>query len=154
MPRPRKPTAPTHQELVQQADRERPMLTWRERQAIRRLTEANRHARAERSGYDPLELRLGLQAESRQKRPYYAIWTPTYHEILRNKPTLDDSLPGPAWLQTVYHGNRRDAVTLSRVREVLRARAKTIADQYRTPVPTPAPKAPSPQADLFAEGAA
>jgi hypothetical protein len=145
----RKPTAPTHQDLVQQADRERPNITWRERQAIRRLQLGGRFERSDRCGFDPMELRLGLQAQLRQNRPYYAINNPIYHDLLLRHPRHDDSLPGPAWLQTVYHGNRRDLVTLPGVRVVLRARAKAIADQYRMPEPSPARKAPSPQADLF-----
>lgn len=144
----RKPTAPSHVDLVRQADLERPELSWRERQASRRLTLARRHDRPERCGFDPLEVRLGLQAQRRQDRPYYAIWNPTYHELLRRNPALDDSLPGPAWLWTVYRGNRRDAVTLPGVRAVLQARAKAVADQYRTPA---APAAAQP--DLFTEAA-
>lgn len=145
----RKPTGPTHVDLVRQADRERPVLSWREQQASRRLTSARMRGRPGPCEFDPLELRLGLQADLRQQRPYYAISNPLYHEVLRNNPALDDSLPGRAWLSTVYHGNRRDAVTLPGVRALLQARAKAFADQYRTP-PRPAPAEPaSPQADLF-----
>jgi hypothetical protein len=144
----RQPTGPTHAELVQQADRERPPLSWRERQAIRRLWKS--HSRARKKPpceFDPLELRLGLQADLRQRRPYYAIWNPMYHEILRSKPALDDSLPGASWLRTVYRGSRRDVVTLPGVRAVLRAREEALSVRYvASPRPQPAP---SPQPDLF-----
>lgn len=144
----RKPTAPSHVDLVRQADSECPALSWRERVAIRRVTFGRGKQPAERIGFDPLEVRLGLQADLRQRRPYYAIWSPIYHEALRNRPALDASLPGAEWLRTVYHGNRRDAVTLPGVRAVLQARAKAVADQYRTPA---APAAAQP--DLFTEAA-
>lgn len=149
----RKPTMPTHQELVQQADRERPILSWRERQAIRRLTKSWSRARKQPPcEFDPLELRLGLQADLRQRRPYYAIWNPIYHELLRTKPALDDSLPGAAWLSTLYRGNRREVVTLPGVRALLRAREQALAAQYSTPPRLEPIKAPSPQADLFSAG--
>lgn len=147
----RKPTAPSHVDLVRQADRECPALSWRERLAGRRMTFRRGKEPVDGSGFDPLELRLGLRSTLRQDRPYYAIWNPMYHEILRNKPALDNSLPGQAWLSTVYHGQWRDAVTLPGVRAVLQARAKAVADQYRTPA---APKGPrSAQPDLFTETA-
>jgi hypothetical protein len=119
----RKPTAPSHQDLVRQADSERPPLSWRERLAIRRLWNSfSRARRKPQCDWDPLELRLGLHADLGQRRPYFAIWNPIYHELLRNKPALDDSLPGASWLRTVYHGNQRNEVTLPGVRELLRAR--------------------------------
>jgi hypothetical protein len=116
-----KATAPTHVELVRQADAERPPLSWRERQAIRRLS-FSRAKRREPAGWDPLELRLGLRADLGQRRPYYAIWNPIYHELLRKKPEIDDSLPGAAWLQTLYRGNRRDDVTLTSARAAVQVR--------------------------------
>lgn len=145
-----KPTGPTHVELVRQADRERPILTWRERQAILRLRKSYSRARQKPPcEFDPLELRLGLRADLGQRRPYYAIWSPIYHELLRSKPAIDDSLPGAAWLATVYHGNQRDLVTLPGVRALLRARCEAFAAQYAPPRP-PAPATPaSPQPDLF-----
>jgi hypothetical protein len=147
-----KPTVPTHVDLVRQADSERPVLTWRERQAIRRLTKSSSRARKQPPcEFDPLELRLGLHADLRQRRPYYAIWNPIYHELLRTKPALDDSLPGAAWLSTVYHGNRRDAVTLPGVRARLRAREEAFAAQYATPARAMPANPQSPQADLFSK---
>jgi hypothetical protein len=106
-PREAQPTTPTHQELVQQADRERPILSWRERQAIRRLTKSWSRARKQPPcEFDPLELRLGLQADLRQRRPYYAIWNPIYHELLRTKPALDE-----AWLSHAARRPRACAVS-------------------------------------------
>lgn len=149
-----KPTAPSYVDLVRQADSERPVLSWRERQAVRRLGPP-RAKRDSNSGWDPLERRLGLQADLRQRRPYYAIWSPTYHELLRRHPHLDDSLPGPAWLRTVYTGSRRDSVVLPGVLAVLRLAASTEHSRtfwQRPPKPKtlPAP-APGTQGNLFAE---
>lgn len=115
--KPREAKPPSHVDLVRQADSERPSLSWRERQAIRRLWASHSRARNRPAcEFDPLEMRLGLQADLRQRRPYYAIWNPMYHEILRSHPAIDDSLPGVGWLRTLYRGSRRDAVTLPAAR--------------------------------------
>lgn len=151
-----KPTAPSYVDLVRQADSERPVLSWRERQAVRRLGPL-RAARDPNSGWDPLERRLGLQADSRERRPYYAIWSPEYHELMRRHPHLDDSLPGPAWLRRVYASGWRNAVVLPGVLQVLHLEAT--AEHRSTcqlgpaqPKTLPAP-APGTQGNLFAEAA-
>lgn len=143
----RNPKEPTHADRMAQFVPA--IVSRREREASRRLSASNRRANSEQTGFDPLELRLGLRTWQRENRSGYVVSNPIYDEILtRGGGKHDDSLPGVAWLRTVYHGNRRDLVTLPGVRAVLQARAKAIADQYRQPEP---PKAPRPQGDLFTE---
>jgi len=98
---------------------------------------------------DPLHQRQRLLAHKRQARPHYATSNPRYHQILTRCPDLDDSLPGAAWLQSVYFGNQRDGLVLPGVLAALRTRQAGVEAQCRKP------EAPAqPQGDLFAEVAA
>jgi hypothetical protein len=127
---------------------QRVVLSQREREALRRKSDDyySRH----RAGWDPLELRLALRAQFKRQRPGYAISNPLYDALLRRVGAdIDDSLPGMAWLRSIY-GRHAMICTLPGVRERLRDRwdrdwrHQVSSRAARTPaVPAPA------QGDLF-----
>jgi len=145
----RQPKSPTQAELL--AAIERPVLSRREQESRRRFSSAGMLQRPAEHGWDPLEMRLGLRAERRDFRPYFAISSPLYHEILLRHPEDDDSLPGPGWLRTLYRGNRRDRLVLPGVLTMLLARRAAADAAWRASLRPKAPASPeSPQPDLFA----
>lgn len=109
---------PQQQPLVRPI--ERVTLTRREVEALRRKSD-DYHSR-HRAGWDPLELRLALRAQFRRNRPGYAISNPGHDALLtRVGADLDDSMPGLAWLRSIY-GRHAMLCTLPGVREHLRDR--------------------------------
>jgi hypothetical protein len=134
---------PQQQPLVRPI--ERVTLSRRELEALRHKSDdyMSRH----RAGWDPLELRLALRAQFRRNRPGYAISNPAYDAMLsRVGADADDSLPGRAWLRSIY-GRHAMVCTLPGVREHLRERWerawKPLVAARR------ALKAVQPQGDLF-----
>lgn len=125
------------------------LLCAAERVARRRLA----LARTSRTspGFDPLELRLGLRTFYRQNRPGYAKSNPRYHAVLQRNPQLDDSLPGVAWLRSVFF-EYGALLALSSSRRALaerEARHKArVASNSRPAVQDPQPQ----PVDLFSMG--
>ena len=123
------------------------VLSAREREAWRRLS-AQRGTNLP-LGYDPLELRLGLRTLCRFNRPYYVISNPAYDETLRRNPGLDDSLPGVAWLRSVYGRNFR-LLTLPSARAVIASRTAQFELEQRAMFQrTRRPAADPQQMELF-----
>jgi hypothetical protein len=104
-------------------------LTAREREAYRRLS-SQRSASRRPLGFDPLELRLGLRAQYRSQRPHYAISNPQYDQVLKRCPEHDDSLPGLAWLRSVYR-RHSELVALPRARAAVAARFEQAEREMR-----------------------
>lgn len=142
----RKTAQPTQAQLI--AAIQPVILTPREERAMRLLSYAGMLRRRDQHGFDPLELRLGLRARYLQARPWFAISNAGYHEVLNRHPELDDSRAGTAWLHSVYFGNRRECVTLPRVRAMLEARMLAADRALRS---SRMPNAE--QGDLFTEAA-
>jgi hypothetical protein len=127
-------------------------LTTAERTARRRLSQTRTSRRA--PGFDPLELRLGQRVQNRQQRPGYAVSNPRHHKVLLENPQLDDSLPGTAWLRSVYYGRDREIFALQSSRQAVDARqAQHDAMIAQQSAPLRARREPQP-VDLFVQGAA